>query len=74
MLIPFHTNTVWVDRRFGPFFGIAAWPYNTVERAHDAAREGGRVVFFGQSHPEKITLRKELLYETIGSTAVIGEQ
>ena len=72
-LYTYHDNTVWVDRRYNNMAGLATAPYYYVAHAQNAAVSGGRVVFLGQHYPESITLNKRLLYETIGSTAVLGE-
>jgi hypothetical protein len=69
----FHANTVWVDRRVGNTIGSATLPYFFVADAQSAAVSGGRIVFLGQSYPEPVTLNKNLLYETIGWPALLGE-
>ncbi len=69
----YHANTIWVDRRYGNTFGFADQPFYYVSDAESWATAGGRIVFLGQSYPEVITLEKELLYETIGWPALLGD-
>lgn len=69
----FHANTVWVDRSAGNTSGSATLPYYYLSHAQSVAASGGRAVFLGGSYPEPITLNKNLLYETIGSTALLGD-
>lgn len=68
----YHDSTIWVDRRVGNTAGGDTLPYYYVAHAQSAATSGGRVVFLGQSYPEAVTLNKNLLWETIGSHAVLG--
>ena len=69
----YHANTIWVDRDAGNTDGSDTIPYYYVSDAQDSATAGGRVVFLGDNYLEIITLNKELLYESIGGSAVLGE-
>ena len=69
----YHANTVWVDRRVGNVAGLPTLPYFYVAHAQFFAVSGGRVVFLGQSYPEAITLDTDLVYETIGWPALLGD-
>jgi hypothetical protein len=69
----YHDNTIWVDRRYENTDGWPWLPFYYVADAQSNAISGGRVVFLGQSYPEPVVLNKELLYESIGGPAVIGD-
>jgi hypothetical protein len=69
----YHADTVWVDRRLNNTTGLASLPYYHVSDAQQDAVAGGRVVYLGQDYPEPLTLDKELLHESIGYDAVLGD-
>lgn len=69
----YRANTIWVDRDAGNTDGSDTIPYYYVVDAQDSATAGGRVVFLGDNYPGAIILNKELLYESIGGSAVIGK-
>jgi hypothetical protein len=75
VLHPFHTNTVWVDRRLGNTAGLTDRPYFNLNDAQAAAVSGGRVVIFGGNYPEPVSLHKTLRYELIDAAlpAVLGD-
>jgi len=74
VLHAYHPNTIWVDRGFENGLANSGMPYYYVADAQAAAISGGRIVFVGGSYPESVTLNKNLLYETIGSSALLGDE
>ena len=72
-LYTYQANTVWVDRAAGNTGGASTLPYYFIADAQSAAVNGGRVVILGDSYPEAVTLNKDLLFDSIGPNAVLGD-
>jgi hypothetical protein len=71
-LYTFHLKTYWIDRDAGNLSGLSELPYYYVDDAESAAQSGGRIVFLSDHYPEPVVLEKNLLYESIGGSAVLG--
>jgi hypothetical protein len=69
----YRANTIWIDRSMGNAGGSDTIPYYYVADAQDSVAAGGRAVFLGGNYPEAVTLDKQLLYESIGGSAVLGD-
>jgi subtilisin family serine protease len=69
----FHAKTFWVDRDALNVLGYITEPYFFIADAQEDAVEGGRIVILGDNYPEPIVLDKELLYESIGGPAILGQ-
>jgi hypothetical protein len=72
-LVNFVTNTTWLARAYGNTSNDPFGPYYTVAAAQSNAAIAGRImIVLGGHYPELVTLNKQLTYETIGSSAILG--
>jgi len=68
-------NDLWVDYAYGgpPEYGTFDYPFNTLAEAVDNAIGGETIHIKAGSGSETITITKEVMIESYGGTATVGE-